>query len=114
MVSTTTQQRQRAPTVLLTVHPMLLADVLRKALGDDGRVHVVVEADVRELPWRQPWNVAVLSTDALAITEVSGDAYIVCVPGDTPRRVTSPDTAELVALVRRMALGAEDAEPASV
>jgi len=99
------RQRQQAPTVLLTVRPMLLADVLRKALADDGAIDVVVEADVSSLPWQQPWDVAVLSTDALAITDVTGDAYVVCVPGETPTRVTSPGVGELVALVRRMALG---------
>ena len=90
--------------MLLTVRPILLADVLHKALADEGRIAVVVEHDVRALPWRQPWDVAVLSTDALGITEVTGDAYVVYVRGEVPVRVTSPSVDELVALVRRMAL----------
>src|SRR5688500_16654574 len=105
LVSTAMKQLQQQPTVLLTVRPVLLADVLRKALASDGAIEVVVEDEVGDLPWRHPWDVAVLSTDALSITEVTDDAYVVCVPGETPTRVRSPNVDELVALVRRMALG---------
>lgn len=113
-MSTATEQVQQQPTVLVTVRPVLLADVLRKALAYDGAMEVVIENEVGDLPWRRPWDVAVLSTDALSITEVTGDAYVVCVPGETPTRVTSPDVDELVALVRRMVLGEGEAERAFV
>ena len=110
-MTTTTQQRHA--TVLVAVRPMLLADVLRKALGDDGAIHVVVEHEVGKLPWQETWDVAVLSTDALAITEVTGDAYLVCVPGDVPARVASAKVDGLVKIVRTLALGGAEARTAA-
>ena len=89
--------------MLLTVRPALLADMMRRALADDDRIDVVVELDASDLPWQEPWDVAILSTDALAITDVTNDAYVVYVPGETPMRVASPDVGELVALVRELA-----------
>ena len=90
--------------MLLAVRPRLLAELLCKALAADGRLSVVAADDVAALPWTSGWSVAVVSTDALSITEVTGDAYVVCIPGEVPVRVASPDLGELVELVRRIAL----------
>ena len=85
--------------------------MVRKALGSRGdrAIEVIAETDPQQLPWHEPWDVAVLSTDALAITDVADDAYIVYVPGETPTRVSSPSIDDLITLVRAMALDEERA-----
>jgi hypothetical protein len=90
-------------TVFLTVRPMLLADLIRKALTSTGDIDVVVADEVSELPWRGDWDVAVVSAAA-----VSGDSaeegYLVWTPRELPTRLASPDLAALVATVRTLAL----------
>lgn len=92
--------------MLVSVRPQLLADLLCKALAaaTSRPLTVVARQEVAELPWRGPWDVALLSTSALTLTGDTGDAYVLWVPGDVPSRVEATDPDALVDLVCELAL----------
>ena len=92
------------PTVLLTVRPLLLADLIRKALTSTGELDVIVADDPSALPWRGEWDVAVVSAEAIS-GDSAEEGYLVWTPREVPTRLTSPDLAALVATVRALALG---------